>query len=624
MQNKKKRVLKILSESTEKYWNSAQLAEALQTSQRTVLRYMKELKEDEEEGGFCLDSMKGKGYSFQVKDSEKLQQYLKDDENVQTVLLKILIEDTCKLDDLAEILNYSRSGMAGIVSEVTEEVERQGLKLISKPYIGFVVYGNEICIRNYIYQLLEKKELSEAESLLKVSNEQIEQIRETISVYLQNRNVYKNQEKEDFFLKYLGIQLRRIQQGQTVYTGFFTNLNDETHFQEDLKIAKCILNLCGIAENSISNYDIEVVYLALVYRQAFWQNGIVDYVDERDLGFYQALVLRSLKRIQRNYNVDLSEDEILVNGLILHIASSYRKYLLGMETENYFHNTMLENYPTAYYYGMEVAEEISNYTKIPLSKYEVSFLGMHFASFLERNLQSHSFKAAIICMSGMGTAQLLKSRLQNFYSHLEIVGVFSIGEWNEQIEAADLIITTVPLDNQSARGKAWVQVSPLLNVEEQIAVERVFKRLGRGKRWEKDGVPKYFWRFDGRLKKQEIIELICNKYITEGMISEDEKLGILEREKMVSTEILEGVAMPHGLIQKESFLTFVMLENPVMWGRTKVKLVILGCFKRGDTRMKEELEHIFRMFLDEETKKELLACETTLQLEEKIDEYYKE
>lgn len=95
-----------------------------------------------------------------------------------------------------------------------------------------------------------------------------------------------------------------------------------------------------------------------------------------------------------------------------------------METENYFHNTMLESYPTAYYFAVEVAKEISGYTGLPLSKYEISFLGMHFASFLERNLQSRNWKVALVCQSGFGTAQLLKSRLIKFYNHLEIAACF--------------------------------------------------------------------------------------------------------------------------------------------------------------------------------------------------------
>ena len=622
MQNKKKRLLKTLSETTGQWWSSMQLAELLQVSQRTILRYMSELKEEEEQGGFRLDSMKGKGYLFEVTDPRKLQKYMQDDENVQIILLKILLEHTCKLDDLAEMFNYSRSGMTGILSEVTEEVERHGLKLLSKPYVGFIVHGNEICIRNYIYQLLEKQELEEAEMILSFPQERAEEVGRRIGKYLERRHVQRKKENEEFFLKYLGIQLRRIQLNQTICTGFLAELENEKHFQEDLKVAEQILKFCGIEPPGTANYEIEVVYLTLVYRQAFWQNGFVDPIDEKNLGFYQRIVEASLKRILQNYNMNLMGDEVLVNGLILHIASSYRKYLLGMETENSFHNTILEHYPTAYYFAMEVAEEISNYTKLPLGKYEVSFLGMHFASYLERNLKSHSFQVAIICMSGLGTAQLLRSRLENYYPQLEITGVYALDEWERDSKEVDFLISTVPLTEKTAKGRAWVQVSPLLTVEEQVSIEKLFKRLGRTKKWEKGGVPKYFRYLKGQLKKQEIIEQVCDEYIGTGMISEEEKEGILEREQLVSTEILEGVAMPHGLIQKDSFLTFIMLEYPVMWGRTRVRLVILGCFKQGDERMKEELEHLFGMFLEEETRTDLLSCETPLQLEERINEYY--
>lgn len=85
--------------------------------------------------------------------------------------------------------------------------------------------------------------------------------------------------------------------GKTICTGFFTNLNADRHFQDDLKVAKQILGLCGVEENS--RYEMEEVYLALIYRQAFWQNGIVDSVDEKNLSFYQKIVESALNRIRR-------------------------------------------------------------------------------------------------------------------------------------------------------------------------------------------------------------------------------------------------------------------------------------------------------------------------------------
>ena len=80
--------------------------------------------------------------------------------------------------------------------------------------------------------------------------------------------------------------------------------------------------------------------------------------------------------------------------------------------------------------------------------------------------------------------------------------------------------------------------------------------------------------------------------------------------------------MRHGLIAGASFLVFALLKEPVIWGRTEVKLVVLGCFQRGDERMKEELEYLFRLFLNESDKQELLASRTAEQMEEYMGEYY--
>ena len=91
---------------------------------------------------------------------------------------------------------------------------------------------------------------------------------------------------------------------------------------------------------------------------------------------------------------------------------------------------------------------------------------------------------------------------------------------------------------------------------------------------------------------------------------------------MVSTQIDEGIAMPHGLIEGSSFLVFALLKEPIIWGRTSVKLVVMGCFQRGDERMKEELEYIFHLFLNLEDKNRLLSCKSAEEIERCMEVYY--
>lgn len=81
---------------------------------------------------------------------------VEEDAEVTKVLYKLFLEPTCKLDDLAELLHYSRSGMSKIMERAERKLEKEGLRLLNKPYVGFFVGGSEVYIRNYLYKLLQK------------------------------------------------------------------------------------------------------------------------------------------------------------------------------------------------------------------------------------------------------------------------------------------------------------------------------------------------------------------------------------------------------------------------------------------------------------------------------------
>ena len=65
-----------------------------------------------------------------------------------------------------------------------------------------------------------------------------------------------------------------------------------------------------------SDEEIENIYLALVYRQAFWQNGYVDSINEKNLQFYQDMTERAFQRIKNDYKVDLI---LIVRAKVLRI-----------------------------------------------------------------------------------------------------------------------------------------------------------------------------------------------------------------------------------------------------------------------------------------------------------------
>ena len=195
-------------------------------------------------------------------------------------------------------------------------------------------------------------------------------------------------------------------------------------------------------------------------------------------------------------------------------------------------------------------------------------------------------------------------------------------EAEKKAEEADFFITTFPVEEPEIMGKPWVRLSPMLDIKEQIALEQLVGNLARHRKWRYESVSKMYLYIDQYMEKIELLNYLCDLCREKRFITEQEAEGIVGRENLVSTEIVEGIAMPHGLIEGSSFLVFALLKEPIIWGRTSVKLVVMGCFQRGDERMKEELEYIFHLFLNLEDKNRLLSCKSAEEIERCMEVYY--
>ncbi|PTF05455.1 PTS sugar transporter subunit IIA, partial [Staphylococcus equorum] len=106
---------------------------------------------------------------------------------------------------------------------------------------------------------------------------------------------------------------------------------------------------------------------------------------------------------------------------------------------------------------------------------ELSYITLHFASAIERisAVTTNAIKVVLLCGSGIGTSQLLKSRMDHIYPELEIVDAYSIYEIDEVMlkhEGIDYIISTVPFEQASV---PVIRVSPFLNKEDRKQLNEI-------------------------------------------------------------------------------------------------------------------------------------------------------
>ena len=93
-------------------------------------------------------------------------------------------------------------------------------------------------------------------------------------------------------------------------------------------------------------------------------------------------------------------------------------------------------------------EIIEKYVERKITDVEITYITIHICVAMERKKnQEIAFHVVVVCSGGIGTSQLLLAKLKSHYN-FQIVDIISSHDEKNILEShADLIISTVPLNN---------------------------------------------------------------------------------------------------------------------------------------------------------------------------------
>ena len=156
-----------------------------------------------------------------------------------------------------------------------------------------------------------------------------------------------------------------------------------------------------------------------------------------------------LTRAGNELGVKLDSDIIALEGLILHLKPTISRLKLGMDIRNPLLLQLKQDYKELMKVaGSSVGGLQKKYgLKVPES--EVGYIAMHIGAALERK-DYKEVPVILACASGIGSAQMLASRLQKELPQLNIIDVISLLDIKESIEKypyVNTIITTVPFES---------------------------------------------------------------------------------------------------------------------------------------------------------------------------------
>ena len=392
-ENRIKKIFEILTEKYDTY-TAKEISYLLSCSTKTIRDNIKELNNILFNNGAYIESKSGVGYKFVINDYDIFSKFIKEDwpkyaldnsPNSQEyrinymALRLIMTDDFIKSEEFLDVLFISRSLLNNDIKKMREQLLEYELKIISKPYYGIKIVGNEEFKRNFIVDFIEEYlETSEAKTkkITKFNNEIISSIE---SIVLDNFSKFEfntNFIKYNNFINYLIITAYRITNGHTI-SSKNNYLNKTSLYKNILSLAESICKEVSVlVDIDFNNNEIDYIYNNLISKtDTYKSNDFNEKVYE--------LIEKSLSTINAIFSIDLRDDSELTSSLTMHIIPMIKRVNFGIKLKNPLLNDIKKDH-IAFECAKICSHFISELYNIEIDDDELGYISLHFSASLAR------------------------------------------------------------------------------------------------------------------------------------------------------------------------------------------------------------------------------------------------
>lgn len=621
------KIIKELNNSKKSYINSIELADMLGVSSRTVKRDLKEISEILKDNGAEVEAT-NQGYRLIINEDELFSQFI--DENISSSaevsgkksdkvngILELLLSNLyINQDKIADELYISRSSINKVMMDVKNILSEYKITIQNKPHYGYILEGNEIDIRNcmvrFLTQRKEDNSILISNRLVGFKEEDYYNLLEEIKNIFKDLKIRKNDIEINYITRYIVISIFRVKYNCEIV------LDDNINISLDNSIISASKT---IAKKIKERFKVEFTFEDILYISYIIGNNHIEIKELDDSGIsVEQMVIHAIDKIKNEYDIDFFRDGTLLNGLINHLYTSYSRYCLNVTLDNPLINLIKSKYIEAYNYSILFSKVFKEEYGISMTEEDIGYIALHFAASLERAIMNNSLKAIIVCSSGVGTAELLKTRITKKFQNIAIKGVYPAYILDSlELSDIDLIISTVNLEGVSLE-KEVINVSPLLTDEDEEKInEHVKKQRDYDYLQNLMSDDLFFINIEAS-SKEEVIEIMTKTMIERDIITEETKEQILKREEMSSTEITNLVAIPHCIAKenKNSVLAIGILKRPIMWDKSQVQIVFLGVLDPQVKQNRKVFSMLYKLTKKVDKIKELVSIDELSYFKKKL------
>lgn len=644
-ENNKKQILLILLNSDEPITIS-KISLQLKVSPKTVRNYLDEIEQTLHDLNVKLIKKPNVGIYLDVDKNKKSS--LKSELNIlvndiysskhrQKYILKTLFKNryTYTIQLFADDLYCSKNTILSDLVFVEKWLKNHNLHLVRKQNQGLWIEGNEnvfrdammsfFCETSYDINQIDSSKTVELDYRLdNINYTKIKNFFPKLNFYVIQRIIQEAEEKLGYYftdqafvnlIVHIAIAIERIK--------FEKNISMEKDNFENIKenkeyvIAKWVVDQLSL-DLKIKIPESEIAYICLHMLGSKIQQDIFvdDYtviINSQD-AIYLQVANEIIQLVSDILRIDLSDDKILLTGLVIHLRPTIIRLKNGLKLRNPLLDRIKNEYFSIFGAAWSCNSIFERNFNVSINEDEVGYISLHLASSIERI--NKKIKTVIICSSGIGTSQLVANRLKRELPDLEITNIIPANQLTTSvINEADIIISTISLRKNIDK---IVCVSTFINENDILRIQ-TFLSKSKNKLKNKDlDVPLQAKSNSNLNPKNDIISSdYCfiddgnNSYIDTlkkyAFIMEKNSIvkpgffnNILKREQMNSTIIGNGITIPHS---QENFvlspkICIVKLNNPIIWQDQKIDLILILALKFKDISTTKSFFKNFYSLLD--------------------------
>ena len=326
-----------------------------------------------------------------------------------------------------------------------------------------------------------------------------------------------------------------------------------------------------------------------------------------------------IERIRERYLLDFSADPDFVVTLLHYLA--YLKtddHLFNkLESRDIAREMLLEEYEIAWNFQDLAFRELGYH----ITENELLHLSEIIGGALEFYAETHpeyKLRTVICCHMNMPAAWALKRKvLAAFDKFLNVTALLPVNAKDVRgFKDADLILTTVRKQLTDRTDVSVIRIGAFLPPQDYRVISTYIREHRINRLFPLNRSIKELWenayRHDrvsvsGRF---EIIEMMAEELIREGVVPPGYETDILRRESLSSFGIRPGVLFLHSSVPaSKTVLSIAVFEHQIMWNSHKIRVAVMGAFRPEDTGCLLHLNRMLNDRVDPEEARALRSCE---------------